>query len=193
MTKRVKLMTKEEHEEHKKHNNAYQKQYRKDNPEKIARIIKKYHKTYRYNMKKNAVDAYSGRCWFIDDNGMQCEKDSNNDIKSLRTHHAKCDGPEHRADIFKGKDINGTGWYKWLRDNGYPQDLHLEILCVKHHAKVHRLIEKMGADRGDFTDPVWLKKQYIDNQLSLLEISELCICSMRTIKNQLKEFDISRL
>lgn len=192
MTKKVELMTAEEHEKTKKYGRAYQKQYRKDNPEKIAKIIAKALRKYRHKTKKGVVDAYRGGCWFIDENGVQCDKTLVNDLKDMRTHHARCDGTEQREKLFGSSRKNGMYFYKYLRDNNYPKNLGIEILCQRHHNTMHKKIRDLGIDRGDFDDPVWLREQHIDNQLSLMEIADLCACTLYTIEDRVKEFNISR-
>jgi hypothetical protein len=44
----------------------------------------------------------------------------------LSIDHIECDGAEHRKKL--GKSANGSGFYRWLRDNKYPPGF--QVLCM---------------------------------------------------------------
>lgn len=160
------------------------KDYRKRNPEIIKKIVAKYQDKYYHILKKNAMDSYGGRCVHIDGKGKQCVRDSENGLSDLTIDHSWGDGYEHRQEIFGDPYKAGWHFYLWLRNNDFPQDLGLQVLCKDHHSKPRK--------RGKFDDPIWLKKRYVNEGLSLSEIARQCNCSYKTIKRRIEESGISR-
>ncbi len=88
--------------------------YRKKNPDKIKEIRTRH----RIKLKRDAVEAYGGKC-------RCCSEEQ---LAFLTIEHGNRDGSAHRELL--GKNIRGTNFYAWLRKNGYPDDLGLQVLCA---------------------------------------------------------------
>ncbi|MCP4648571.1 MAG: hypothetical protein GY853_00640 [PVC group bacterium] len=84
---------------------------------------------YARFLKHGAIDAYGGEC-------VRCfEKD----IDMLVLHHRNLDGTKFKKD---NDCVGAVAFNLWLKNNKYPQDLGLQVLCCNHHAKEHVLINK---------------------------------------------------
>lgn len=102
--------------------------------------------------------------------------------------HSWGNGTKHREEIFgKSSDRTGVYFYKWLRDNDFPQDLGLQVLCKAHHPKSGRPLSK-----GKMNDSKWLRSRYVDEGKSSREIAKKCGVSQTIILSRLKDFDIPR-
>lgn len=75
-----------------------------------------YSKKYRERLRKEAVEAYGGKC--------VCCGES--EYKFLELDHVNNDGNIHRQ-----SGLLSVGLYKWLKDNDYPPSL--QILCGNCH------------------------------------------------------------
>ncbi len=86
------------------------------------------HNYARY-LKHLAIDSY----------GTECVVCLEKDIDMLVLHHRNLNGSKFR----KENDCEGAiAFNLWLKNNDYPQDLGLQVLCCNHHAKEHVLINK---------------------------------------------------
>lgn len=52
--------------------------------------------------------------------------------------------------------------------------------------------DESGDDDNPHDDPEWLRKQYVDERLSVREIADLAGCGSSTVHRRLREFDIER-
>lgn len=60
------------------------------------------------------------------------------DSRLLTIEHTNGDGASHRRAVFSGKKPGGAGIYRWLLDNGLPDNLGLSVLCLScNHASHH--------------------------------------------------------
>ncbi len=84
-------------------------------------------KQYRLRIRREAIEAYGGKC-------MRCP-DRNPD--HLEFDHANGGGNEHRDAIFGYGHSSPGGWnfLLWLKKQGYPQDLGIQLLCEDCHDK----------------------------------------------------------
>lgn len=72
-------------------------------------------------VKMAAIAKYGGKC-------MCC---SETEPMFLTIDHINNDGKEHRAKLSRNSTqiFSGQTFYRWLRRNGYPQDIGLQVLC----------------------------------------------------------------
>lgn len=50
------------------------------------------------------------------------------DIRALSIDHINNDGAKHRKELFKTKRGGGTSFYRWLKNNHYPEGF--QVLCM---------------------------------------------------------------
>lgn len=81
----------------------------------------------RFKLKLAALSQYGPTC-------MCCGE---YDSRLLTIEHSNGDGAAHRREIF-GNSRGGSGLYRWLRDNGYPRDLGLAVLCGSCNQSSHQ-------------------------------------------------------
>jgi hypothetical protein len=79
-------------------------------------------KKYREKERKMVINAYGGKC-------RDCGVD---DVRVLDLHHSNGDGSKHREQF-----DNGLGFQRFLKSQGYPQDLGLIVLCANCHRIAH--------------------------------------------------------
>lgn len=73
------------------------------------------HRAYRSAIRREAIDAYGGTCACCGEHR----------IEFLAIHHIKGNGKQHR------KLASGVGdqFFRWLKRQGWPQDVPLGVLC----------------------------------------------------------------
>lgn len=64
-------------------------------------------------LKRDAVFAYGGWCWCCGET----------ELAFLTIDHVGGDGAEHR------REMGNSKMYRWLRQNGYPQNGRFRVLC----------------------------------------------------------------
>jgi len=123
---------------------AYNKQYRKDNIEKIKFLNrlwiknnlernKELNKKERVRLKMDVYNHYAK-------NGIiECGHCGYKDIRALDIDHIDDKGAEHRIKLFGKRTLAGTTFYRWLRTNKYPSGF--QILCRNCN-----WIKKLNAD-----------------------------------------------
>ncbi len=79
---------------------------------------------YQRYLKHCAMDAY----------GKSCLVCGEVDIDMLTLHHSLFDGKKHREEIGVS---SGNQFNLWLKNNNYPMDIGLVVLCNNHHGKEH--------------------------------------------------------
>jgi hypothetical protein len=101
---------------------AYRRErYHADPTESRARMRAYYQKhrgkwlLYARKLRNEVLDAYGGRC-------MCCGETT---PEFLGIDHVNNDGEKHRAEL-KGY---GRSIYRWLKNEGYPQDGRFQLLC----------------------------------------------------------------
>ena len=81
---------------------------------------------YRKRLKEAAIVAYGGKC--------ECGAAEN-----LEFDHINGNGNGHRHAIFGYGHASPGGWnfYLWLKKQGYPKSLGLQLICEACHSKKH--------------------------------------------------------
>ena len=154
------------------------------NPEKNKAIVSKYQKKYYAKLKLDAITAYDGPICVI------CGETN---IANLCIDHSFGDGRKHRLRLFgDAKTRRGWKFYLWLRNNQYPQDLGLRVLCISCNARERPSTKGQLRKMGPFREYDWLYKRYVTDNRTLNEIGEECNVSHVTISRQLVSFDIPR-
>jgi hypothetical protein len=78
----------------------------------------------RHNIKvrSDAFNAYGGKC--------ACCGETEHEF--LVIDHVKNDGAAHRKELRpdRPRGASGQDFYRWLRDQGYPQDGRFQVLCA---------------------------------------------------------------
>lgn len=64
----------------------------------------------------------------IKEYGEICIKCYNTDIDVLTIDHIEGNGSRERRELFNGRNLAGTPFYRWLKKNGYPKDKY-QCLC----------------------------------------------------------------
>ena len=82
-------------------------------------------KKYETKLRDECLAAYGGKC-------ITCGYDN---PAGLLIHHGNHDGGKKRQEEGIGR---GRTFYKKLRNDGYPQDLGLEVMCGTCHLIHHR-------------------------------------------------------
>jgi hypothetical protein len=104
--------------------NQYCKVCAKERSQKIylenAEGHKERSKRYIRKVKLEALDQYGKVC--------QCCGESR--IEFLVLDHINGDGAEHRRSLNSNKSCTGYAFYLWLRKNGWPRDIGLQVLCA---------------------------------------------------------------
>jgi len=78
-----------------------------------------YIKAYHAELKREVISHYSrGR--------NRCECCGESHIEFLTLDHVNGDGNKHRREI---KRASGQPFYRWLKQNGFPNDPPLRVLC----------------------------------------------------------------
>ena len=75
-----------------------------------------YHRTRRITLKRELMDAYGGVC--------HCCGEA--ELAFLTLDHLNDNGAEHRREL--GASAT-SGFYAWLKNHGYPQNLGLVVAC----------------------------------------------------------------
>jgi len=167
---------------------------------RCKRCKSKYDRERRISLKREAINAFGGRCINIDANGVQCSKNSIDDLEDLHLIHPNGDGDVHRNLISNGK--GSLPFYRALKKRGWNTGKFVvQVMCASHH----HIFDKSGKKnpnygrrgkldpnykKGKFNDPVWLREKY--KIMTAQEIADLCGVSIGTIRNRIKKFAISR-
>ncbi len=81
--------------------------------------IRRRNRAYNRRLRLGILDGYGGRC--------ACCGETTPEF--LAIDHINNDGAAHRASLSMGrKSPDPMGFYRWLRDNGYPRD-RFQLLC----------------------------------------------------------------
>lgn len=122
----------------------YAKQYREKNKEK-ARLnnqewrknnkdsTRKAGRKERSNLKFDVLNHYSN-------GNMCCASCSFSDIRALQLDHTNNNGAEERKELFGNRLAAGTTFYRWIRQQGYPEGYG--ILCANCNIIKLREFEK---------------------------------------------------
>jgi hypothetical protein len=89
---------------------AWRKEWYKRKPE----LQREYHRRLDRKLKEAVIAAYGGRC-------QCCGEDS---YEFLTIDHVGGEGQAHK------KSVPGRKVYRWLRNNGFPQDGRFQLLCM---------------------------------------------------------------
>jgi hypothetical protein len=61
----------------------------------------------------------------------RCMKCGFSDLRALSLDHVDAGGNKHKEELEKKYGITkASQWYGWLKDNGYPQEPRLQVLCM---------------------------------------------------------------
>jgi len=147
--------------------------------------MSKYQKKRCADLKLEAINAFGGQCVYME-NGVQCYKNSKNDLQDLELSHPNGDGNEHRALI-----SNGYGGYKFYRAlqklDWNTGKFVVEIRCKTHHHSFDNSGKKHPQYKeGKFNDSVWLKKKY--ENMTIQKIANLCGVSDSLIRRRMVKF-----
>jgi hypothetical protein len=108
---------KEYREKTKDKRKEYQKQWKLDNPEKV----KGKSKEERARVKMEVLTHYS--------QGIpRCASCNFNDMRALQLDHIFNNGAEERREIFGNRFAAGTMFYRWVRQQNYPEGY--QVLCA---------------------------------------------------------------
>ena len=121
-------------EKSKQHLQEYHRQYHQANRDKKIAMVAKWAAENPGNRRQNALAYYYRlqHAAMTAYGGYECSWCGIDEPLVLCIDHVHNDGNVHRREI----DASGAGFYKWLRDNGYPEGF--QVLCANcNHAK-HR-------------------------------------------------------
>jgi hypothetical protein len=134
------------------------------------------------------MNVFGGKCVHTD-NGIQCSKNSIDDLKELHLMHPNNDGNAHRDLISNGQ--RGYPFYQALKKRNWNTDgFVVEVRCKSHHhsfdtkGKCGKLSSRYK--KGKHNNPDWLKEKY--ETMALQDIADLCEVSNRTILNRMIKF-----
>ena len=108
-----------------------QKARNKEYRQKHAQRIYEKESAYKHAVKLEVFERYCG-------GEPKCQGCGFSDLRALTIDHINGGGAEHKRKIGR---TNGTSFYRWIRDNGYPDDL--QVLCMncqwikRHENKEH--------------------------------------------------------
>lgn len=102
----------------------YNKKRWQEKKEEMTMRYRPYSRNYRRKLKEQILRHYSSNLKCSGWNGIECPFHCS-DIRALTIDHINGGGLNHRKKI---KCVNGTGFYRWLRDNDYPSDF--QVLCM---------------------------------------------------------------
>lgn len=108
---------KEYREKTKEKRREYQHRYRKENPEKTRGKGKEE----RARVKKEVIGYYSK-------DKFECASCGFNDMRALQLDHIFNNGAEERIKIFGNRTAAGTMFYRWVRQQNYPEGY--QVLCA---------------------------------------------------------------
>ena len=110
----------------------YKKKYRSENVEKIRELGRNWRgknrakcitdkRNERQNLKFQVISHYSN-------DKIKCVQCGFGDIRALEVDHIDNNGAEERKRLFGSRMCAGTTFYRWLRQNNYPEGY--QILCA---------------------------------------------------------------
>lgn len=91
-----------------------QAERREREPQKLRETARKSY----FKVKRQVMDQY----------GSVCQCCGEHRIEFLTLDHKHQNGADHRREI--GYECSGYNFYLWLRKNGWPKNLGLQVLCA---------------------------------------------------------------
>jgi len=99
--------------------------------------VSKYQKEKNVLLKREAMNAFGGRCNYINENGTQCSKNAIDNIEDLDLIHPNGDGNEHRALISNRQ--GSSPFYRALKKGGWKTGKFVvKVMCRSHHLMFDR-------------------------------------------------------
>lgn len=152
----------------------------------------RYHKEKYMLLKREVIDAFGGRCSYVDKHGVRCSKNSVNDLKDLELSHPNGDGDAHRSLISNGR--TGSSFYRALKKQNWNTDgFDVVVMCKSHHHSLDKTGQKHPLYKeGNHNNSVWLRKRYVDDVMTLQEIADKCGTDASLIWRRMIKFNIHR-
>jgi hypothetical protein len=90
------------------------KEWRREWYQRRPELQREYHQRLDRNLKEAVIAAYGGKC-------KCCGAD---EYEFLTIDHVDGGGQKHK------RSVPGFKIYRWLRNNGFPQDGRFQLLCI---------------------------------------------------------------
>lgn len=74
---------------------------------------------------------YKNKLLAFDNYGRECNCCGETNLEFLTIDHSNMDGAQHRKEVG-----GGSRFYQWLKNNNYPQNLGLRVLCFNCNASI---------------------------------------------------------
>lgn len=109
------------YEKNKEKVKANVKKHRAEKPE----LQKLYTRTKNFNLKRETIEHYGNKCVICGESHLEC----------LTIDHEDKDGVKFRERM-GGRQFSGNKFYRWLKNNEFPQDLGLRVLCFNCNCSI---------------------------------------------------------